>query len=558
MKTTKSKGSLPDKEPDGSPSAREELGPGSVPPKRRLSPGTILLSLLWLTYLLALHWNSFSMPFDRDEGEYAYSAWLLRQGKMPYVQAFMQKPPLIIYTYAAAQFVGGDGVVPPRALAFLFLLLSTLLLAGMVRRRYGRTGGVMVMWLFPIMAMAGHVSPFAANTEKFMLLPLCGFLAALDRSQEKNSLWTWFWGGALGSLAVLYKPIPLIVVAFVCTYWFVLDWKRKRTFPLRPMLALLSGVLVAILASNLYFVLRGAGRALWECAVAFNVYYTQALPHDSGFLLQHLRRFLAGWWALIPFIGYFFYRRPAHWLLYVLATVLGALSIRQTLVSHYYILLVPFLAVMAALGLAAMSQEVLHKLTLLRSVRDKRLATALTIFLVLVALVLSAPRQYLLSPNALNVWIYRAPLVNPFVEAPVVAEKLAAMTGPNDSVFIFGSEPEILYYAKRQSATRFVIMAPFCIQSPFYPQYARTLQQELSNSPPAAIVITTHSMGTMANNPEGSQWLQSLLANELKQFDPVGGYVSSGSGPQWKSPLPPEDASSTTFILCRRVRTDSH
>lgn len=558
MGRAKSKGSRADKDDDPPSPAGEEPSLRSVPPKRRLSPGTILLSLLWLAYILALHWNSFSMPFDRDEGEYAYSGWLLRQGKMPYVQAFMQKPPLIIYTYAAAQLVGGDGVVPPRALASVFLLLSTLLLAGMVRRRYGRTAGLMVMWLFPIMAMAGHVSPFAANTEKFMLLPLCGFLAVLDRSEAKTSIRSWFWGGVLGSLAVLYKPIPLIVIAFITAYWFVLDWKKTRTFPLRPLLALLSGVLVAILASNLYFVLRGAGKALWECAVAFNVYYTQALPHDSGFLLQHLRRFLVAWWALIPFVGYFFYRRPAHWLLYVLATLLGALSIRQTLVSHYYILLVPFLAVMAAVGLAEMLQGVVNKLAALRTVGAKRFATAFTIFLVLVALVLSAPQQYLLSPNALNVWIYRAPLVNPFVEAPLVAQKLAAITSPHDPVFVFGSEPELLYYAKRQSATRFVIMAPLCIQSPFYPEYARTLQAELSNSPPAAIVITTHSMGTMANNPEGSQWLQSLLANQLKQFDPVGGYVSSGSGSQWKEPLPPEDASSTTFIICRRVRTDSH
>jgi 4-amino-4-deoxy-L-arabinose transferase-like glycosyltransferase len=512
-----------------------------------------MLAVVWLVYLLALHWNSFTMPLDRDEGEYAYSAWLLRQGQMPYVHAFMQKPPMIIYTYAFAQVVGGDSVVPPRALAFLFLLLSTLLLTEAVRRRYGKAPAFALLWLFPIMAMAAHVSPFAANTERFMLLPLCGFLAVLDRPGEK-SVWTWFWAGVLGALAVLYKPIPLLVVGFVSIYWMAETWKLKRGFPVRPLLAQAAGALAAALLSNLYFVARGAGSALWECAVAFNVYYTQALRHDSAFLWGHLRNFLAGWWVLIPFAAYFGYKRPAHWLLYVLATVIGALSVRQTLVSHYYLLLVPFLAMMAALGLAALAEDVASRRFASGGGKAKEIAVRVAVVAVLAGLVFSAPKQYTLMPEALNVWIYRAPLVNPFVEAPVVGAKLAAITRPEDRVLIFGSEPEVLHYAKRQSATRFVIMAPFLVRSPFYPGYRQTLLQELSNSPPAAIVITPHSMGTMANNPEGSQWLQELLATELKQFDPVGGYVSSGAESRWKEPLPPEDAASATFIVCRRVR----
>lgn len=47
----------------------------------------IFLTVLFL-FLLLLRWNSFEMPFERDEGEYAYSAWILRRGIMPYENSF--------------------------------------------------------------------------------------------------------------------------------------------------------------------------------------------------------------------------------------------------------------------------------------------------------------------------------------------------------------------------------------------------------------------------------------------------------------------------------------
>ena len=60
---------------------------------------SISIVILFISFFVLLNWNSFSAPFERDEGEYAYSAWLLRTGDTPYQDSFLQKPPLIIYTY---------------------------------------------------------------------------------------------------------------------------------------------------------------------------------------------------------------------------------------------------------------------------------------------------------------------------------------------------------------------------------------------------------------------------------------------------------------------------
>ena len=45
---------------------------------------------------------------------------------------------------------------------------------------------------------------------------------------------------------------------------------------------------------------------------------------------------------------------------------------------------------------------------------------------------------------------------NPFVECPVIAEYLKKNTGPDDTIAVLGSEPEIFFDARRRSATGYI------------------------------------------------------------------------------------------------------
>ena len=48
---------------------------------------------------------------------------------------------------------------------------------------------------------------------------------------------------------------------------------------------------------------------------------------------------------------------------------------------------------------------------------------------------------------------------HPFLGAQVVAEQVSQLTSPDDFVFVAGSEPQILYYTRRFSPTRFTTLA---------------------------------------------------------------------------------------------------
>ena len=85
-----------------------------------------------------LRWNNFNVPLIRDEGDYAYSGQLLIRGLAPYEHAFVQKPPLVIYSYALSNLLLPDLFWSPRLLAYLFVALATALLGYIARLEFGK------------------------------------------------------------------------------------------------------------------------------------------------------------------------------------------------------------------------------------------------------------------------------------------------------------------------------------------------------------------------------------------------------------------------------------
>src|SRR5579871_402282 len=138
-------------------------------------------------FIAALHWNTFRLPLIRDEGEYAYAAWLLRTGDVPYAHSFLQKPPMIVYTYALA-LCGDDGSgVAVRGLAIVAAFCAALLLGKIGRQELGQTEGTAAAWLLGPLLLLPNLDQFTANTEQFLIVPLLGtwFTYSRNKGQAK-------------------------------------------------------------------------------------------------------------------------------------------------------------------------------------------------------------------------------------------------------------------------------------------------------------------------------------------------------------------------------------
>ena len=72
------------------------------------------------------------------------------------------------------------------------------------------------------------------------------------------------------------------------------------------------------------------------------------------------------------------------------------------------------------------------------------------------------------------------------VQAPAIAAYLAAQTAPDDTIFIWGREPQIYYYARRQAASRYIHDRPVWLQ----PGVLDEIRVDLAEQRPAYIVDT--------------------------------------------------------------------
>ena len=256
------------------------LGAGkrAVAPFGRMNQSAALGVLGIGVLFVALRWHSCDAPLIRDEGEYAYAAQLLRGGLAPYEHSFLQKPPMIVYSYALAGMVAPKLFWAPRLLACLFAAGATALLGYVARREFGAGFALPVMWLFTPMVLLPGGDQLIANTEMFLLLPLMACFAcyAFSRGRTGGS-GAWFLAGVFGALALGYKYTALPLLAVLSVGWSFEEWRQgvsSRHLCRHWLFGLLGAGLAAV--AVLGFFLPGMGAGICGNAPCFSTAPTPA------------------------------------------------------------------------------------------------------------------------------------------------------------------------------------------------------------------------------------------------------------------------------------------
>ena len=78
---------------------------------------------------------------------------------------------------------------------------------------------------------------------------------------------------------------------------------------------------------------------------------------------------------------------------------------------------------------------------------------------------------------------------NPFPESVTLARLLRDHSTPDDRIFIFGSEPQILFYAGRRSASRYVFLYPLFTGGSDAPARQREVTEELRRPPRFVVIV---------------------------------------------------------------------
>jgi hypothetical protein len=496
----------------------------------------------------ALRWNSYDAPLTRDEGGFGYSARLLVQGLMPYEHAFEQKPPMVIYSYALSNLLLPQFFWSARLLAYLFVALATALLGYIARLEFGRGYALPAMWLMTPMVLLPGIEQFWASVEMFMLFPLLATVAVYCYSrQHGHDPKHWFLAAFFAVTTLLYKYTALPVLAFTFAVWFVEMFQTgsDRNFIWRCLAFAIAGAVTAVAIEIGYFLAHDGGKQFWECTVSFNRSYVASGIFGPDKLASQFKFFWKNWWILflIPWAGLLLKnRRVWFWLgMFICAIIATGMSGY----GQYYVVLMPFWALLGALGVRA--------LALRFNLGPKKSAWFGSLLATVVVLLTIRPDvRWLFCTRERFAEVKMAGL--PFIESQLMATRVAQLSSPDDFVFVAGSEPQILCYARRFSPTRFITAYPLMVPGPLARQCQQEVIRDLLKRTPALIVYV--NIGNSWTRRDTTPWdFFIFFSGFLKQnYDLAGGYVPDGQKSRWSDLRAHEDLANASLVLYTRKK----
>jgi hypothetical protein len=204
-------------------------------------------------------------------------------------------------------------------------------------------------------------------------------------------------------------------------------------------------------------------------------------------------------------------------------------------------MVIPFLALI----FGALYNSFIYKL----DINQKTVATILSLIFVLYIILYPFKEQFSFSPKDLSKWVYGT--VNPFVESKEISDQLEKITKPEDIIFVAGSEPQIYFYSKRKSNTRFIITYPLNLPTSYREKYQNELVDIFSKDLPKAIVLSNriHSGLWNQGSPEiFIKYLDNLLSKDYTVF---GGYVwdKGGEFGRWENRIDSNNLENTSLII---------
>jgi len=540
--------------------------PTSKPASARASSrlGTIVLLVLILLATGSARLRLLDLPLERDEGEYAYAGQLMLQGIPPYQLAYNMKLPGTYAMYAL--FLGAFGQTPRGIhLGLLLVNLATIALVFAVARRwFGSLAGVTAASAYALLSVSPSVLGLAAHATHFVVLFGVGGTLLLILAEERDRGWIYVLAGIAMGLAFVMKQQGVVFLLFGFLITLLAGWRHDAEGGSRALLhsrLFLLGALLPAGLTGLWLWRAGVFEKFWFWCVTYAREYATAVPLGRGIqefafefpraLQGHVLLWLcgvAGAWAVWTRPGG---RAPAVRVTALLVASLLGVSLGLYFRAHYFILMLPVLAILAGAAMSSLA-EALGR----RGVPPAVPWAAPLVILSLAtgeALLQHGRTLFRDSPFEVTRATYGT---NPFPEALEVARYIAKHSKPSDRIAVLGSEPEIYFYAHRHSATGYVYAYGPMEEQPYALQMQREMIAEIEAARPEYVVFVRVPASWLVQ-PKSQMLLLEWTLRYTQSYELVGtaDILADRSVYRWKGEPESSSAKSPFALLLFRRRS---
>jgi 4-amino-4-deoxy-L-arabinose transferase-like glycosyltransferase len=505
---------------------------GTSSPRKRIDvfAPVLLTAILGLTFILRMKF--WGQPLEMDEGVYGYIGWRILDGVVPYKHVFDHKPPGVYLLYSLVFWLSKPTALNIKVFASIYTLGTVLAVFFVAKKVAGETAGLLSALLFAVFSSGPNIQGGGVNAEVFMVLPYTlaaiSFMKAVETGEGKSYFFAGFWTG----LASTIKQVAATNLLWFGTFLLIRLWRERKQHDLAPVLTdgllLVTGVFVPWLPFVLYFYLHDALGNFYFWQVTFNFGYIGKgygeLPNAVIFL-QGIKKVLSenGVLWLLALWGVWWWRswrktpvsssesEPETWQraawfqmsVWPLFSFLGVAA-GGRFFPHYYIQMIPSLAVLGGVGLQGLCHEIQVKGAGLAR-RPMALIFAAILFWALV-LSVKTDAPYYLNYNGTQISLhqYRSPI---FSISRFIGHYIRQRTQPDDLVYVWAVNPEINFYALRKTPS------PYLVHRRELKVPAEEVIRALQRSPPKYIIV----MEEMKRFPQLEDYIRGNYQEETEK-----------------------------------------
>lgn len=443
----------------------------------------------------------------------------------PYKFAYNMKLPGTYAGYAAIMAIFGE---TPRGIHIGILLLNTatiILMYFLAAGLFGRDAGIVAAAVYALLSTHQTTLGLAGHATHFVVAAALAGLILLLKSERRNSIPLLFGSGIFFGLAFLMKQPGALLGVFGFFYLVFVDCRRPTInwFRLAKAAAIFTaGCGLPFALTCLWLWRAGVFSSFWFWTFSYARQYSSLVSLKDGWGLftynfVPLFKAAAGIWViallgLVACISHRAVRQHAVFVIGLLAFSFLAVSSGLYFRTHYFIMLLPAIALLSSVAIVV-ATDILSR----RGAELWLRAIPLVIFLFAWGWAVGKNARYYfrLTPSQASRAVY---INSPFVDAVAISDYLRQHTSPTDKLIVLGSEPEIYFYAHRLSASGYIYMYGLMEKQPYWQEMQQQMIQEVESNRPAYLVYFNHP----------ATWLTTMGSSRLAPFlDWANAYVKN-------------------------------
>ncbi len=452
--------------------------------------------------------NFLNVPFERDEGSYAYCGNIILDGAIPFKDIGSQRLPGVFYSYAVMVAIFGY-TLKSLHIGFIILnIISAIIIFLIGRRLFNNAAAIACALSWALLSMNMGISGFTIQSEHIVALFALAGIYFLIKYFDNKSYYLIALSGLFFSFAFEVKQTSFFLGLFagillVGKQFFEKDRDFKRII---LSVLIFSAAVIIPVALDLFIVWKRGG---WE---DFNYWffdirkeYSSVISFDQG--IDYLKMSWPGMYNNYKFIwivsaigSLSIFLTSVKW--WVKLAVLGFFGFGFLTVmpgnhyyGHYFLQWVPTVCISAGAFFFSVEEIIKTRFNLKAASRY----IALGILVLASFSNISALKKYYFNTNSTQL-LRQVYGLNPFPESKVIADKLNTMMTPEDKLAVFGTEIQMYFYTNKISPSRFAgsgALLEFPIKKA--EEWQKEFMSDVEKANPRFLVFYSHPISWLAH-----------------------------------------------------------